>query len=109
MKRIVALMAVVITLVACENETEKKHVVYDGIVEEKYFAKGQTSTGVGMSMNGQMVVTQSSTSDEYILFIDGEDYTVDKDEWISVEKGERVYYVKKWYGIDLVEEELTYD
>lgn len=102
MRRVLPILVAFILLTACEQDSREPDI-REGIVTEKYFIKGQSSTGVGMTMNGQMTVVQSSTSDEYILFIDDEDYSVSKDEWLSVEKGSRIRFEKSWSGIDILE------
>lgn len=73
--------------------------IYEGVVQEKYFQKGTVSTGVGVSTNGQPVVTTHSTSDQYIIFLNGEDYNVPKDVWFSLEKGVKVRYELNFWGI----------
>ncbi|MCY9324051.1 hypothetical protein [Bacillus haynesii] len=62
----------------------------EGKVQEKHFSKGTTSVGTGFASNGQIVTTVNNTYDEYIIFVDGEDISIDKDDWLKVKKGDFV-------------------
>ena len=82
---IVAFIGLIIFLCIATN------VDAEGTVQEKYFNKGQTSVGVGISpTNGQPVTTVNNTSDEYIIFINDEDISIDKKDWLRIDKGDYV-------------------
>lgn len=81
------------------EQTNQEPVIYEGIVQEKYFQKGTVSTGVGVTTSGRQVVTTESTSDEYIIFVNDKDYTVSKDVWLNLEKGTKIRYQLGLFGI----------
>ena len=94
-----------------ENETAaetKEPVIYKGVVQDKYFQKGEVSTGVGMGADGKTVVTTSSTYDTYTIFVNDENYEITKEVWLKLEKGQQITYEKGFFGglknIKLVDE-----
>lgn len=96
MKRILLILIPLLFLMTgCEEDTN----TYEGIVQDKYFQAGTTSTGVGLSMNGQMVVTTTSTTDQYIIFVNGKDYLVKKEIWFELEKGQKISYQQPYFDI----------
>lgn len=99
--KIIFVLLISIILAAC-GQTEEPQI-HTGTIQDKYFKSGGTSTGVGISSSGEAVVTTQSTSDEYIIFIDGENYNVKKEIWFDLEKGMNVKYTKGFFGIKIVE------
>lgn len=71
-----------------------KDTIIRGVVKEKIFVPSRVSTETGLTGDGKLVTTVTSTNDEYIVFINlfSNDETVnrriDKDTWLTVEKGQ---------------------
>ncbi|MFD1708519.1 MULTISPECIES: hypothetical protein [Siminovitchia] len=88
-----------ISLVACDtDETSGEPIIYEGIVQEKHFQKGDVNVGVGVGSNGSIAVTPVVSSDKYIIFVDGKDYEVSEKVWLSVEKDDHIEYEKGVFG-----------
>ncbi|RLL41101.1 hypothetical protein D8M04_17810 [Oceanobacillus piezotolerans] len=87
-------------LMGCSDSSLEEPIIYEGIIQGKYFQKGTVSTGVGLSTGGKPVVTTNSTLDEYIIFVDDEDYSVSKDIWLSLEEGAKIQYELGFWGIE---------
>lgn len=107
MKRILLMFSVSLLLSGCVpiEATPPQPKVYHGVVQEKYFSKGDVTTGVGFGLNGKQTIVTTATSDEYIIFVNNEDYSVSKEDWLRLEKGQTILYEKGFSTIKIIEVE----
>lgn len=83
---------------------------YYGVVTEKYYIDGKSSTtlGAGVTVGGITTgsptvgatpfIGSTSSSDEFILFINGIKHKVKNKLWAEVEKGDTIEYTKGVLG-----------
>lgn len=105
-KGVIITVIVAIALIVGGTFAVKNRTIHymEGVVQEKAFDAGQTSSVTTINpSNGQLQVGTSSTSDEYIIFVNDEGFSVDRRTWLHVEKGDHVGIHYSWLGA----EELT--
>lgn len=106
MKRGIGLVLLGFILLLVSGCAEGEKQVYEGVIQDKHFQKGSTSTGMGLSFNGETVVpvmTTNSTSDEYTLFVNNSSYSVSKNQWLQLEKEMTIRYTVGFTGINVIQ------
>ena len=104
-----AFTAVLASFVAfvCLEDSLGQRFTLDGIIKEKHYSPGSTSTGVGpvIGGNGGMVMTTSSTSAEWVLLVDVKGFDeyqevkVDGKDYKKAQAGQKVrveFLRRKW-------------
>lgn len=106
MKKVWVLLLLPLFLFGCVEEMttqpEKEKPIYESIIMDKHFQNGTSSSGYGMTANGQYGLMSSSTSDAYIIFLEEDKYEIPYKVWIHLDKGDEIQYTKGFLGIDIV-------
>lgn len=87
-----------ILLMGCNNNITIDDLPYlEGEIQEKYFQKGESTSGIGIAPTGAAILTATTTSDTYTIFVNNTDFQVQKETWLALEKGQKIRY-KIYYG-----------
>lgn len=108
MKKVWALLLLPLFLFGCTTglevpkQTEKEKTMYEGVILDKHFVNGTSSSGVGVTADGTVGMMSSSTSDAYTIFLEEGKYELPYKVWIHLEKGDKIQYTKGFFVIDIV-------
>ncbi|MGG1263788.1 hypothetical protein [Brevibacillus laterosporus] len=88
--------------VAIAYQTRDIHHM-EGIVQEKVFNSGKVSTVTTVNADGKVGAGTVVSSDEYYIFVNDKSFSVRKETWLKVNKGDRVDIDYSWVGTEQIQ------
>lgn len=82
----VFIFIIIFMIVDCAMSKPKP---FTGVIIEKHYVPASTSTGTGVGSNGEVIMTTSSESEKYIVFV-----RADNGEIIEVKCERGLYFLK---------------
>jgi len=100
MRKLFLLLGLLGVLTGCGLElSASEPTIHTGAIQEKVFQKGVVLSDVELDEKGNQVITKHKTDDQYIIFVNDNDYSVSKDKWLELDKGQLISYQVGFFGI----------